>query len=100
MNLNFDFQNVTNTEFGIGHDNDNDQTFFFVPVDATVQGALFEMAQATWIAAQALTKTPTKYEPSEKYPSCEHVYLPSTMSFLSACGICTKRTIFRWIAIH
>lgn len=81
MNLNFDFQSVNTIEFGIGRDDDKAQAFFFVPVDATVQGALCEMAQATWDAAQVLTKSPTKYEPSEKYPSSEHVYLPINDEF-------------------
>ena len=81
MNLHFDFQSVNTIEFGIGRDDDKDQAFFFVPVDATVQNALCEMAQATWDASQALTQTPSKYEPSEKYPSFEHVYLPINDDF-------------------
>lgn len=76
MNLNFDFQNVKTTEFGIGRDDGDGQTFSFVTVDGDVQLALREMAHATWTAMQALTKTPVKYEPSEKYASHEHVYLP------------------------
>lgn len=76
MNLNFDFQTAKNIEFGIGRDNDNEQAFYFVPADTAVQVALCEMAQATWNSAQVLTETPSKYEPSEKYPSCEHIYLP------------------------
>lgn len=78
MNLNFDFQNVTTTEFGIGQDDGDDQTFVFVSVDGEVQGALREMSQTTWTAMQKQSTTPTKYEPSEKYASCEYVYLPLT----------------------
>lgn len=78
MNLHFDFQNVTTVEFGIGQDDGNDQSFAFVPVDGEVQSALSEMSQATWTAMQGQAATPEKYEPSEKYASCEHVYLPLT----------------------
>ncbi len=75
MKLDFDLQSVATTEFGVGCDDGDDQTFSFVAVDGGVQVALREMSQATWTAMQELAKTPTKYEPSEKYASCEHVYL-------------------------
>ncbi len=76
MNLHFGFKSVKTTEFGIGRDGGHGQTFWFVAVDKEVQVALREMAEATWTAMQELAKTPAKYEPSEKYASCEHVYLP------------------------
>lgn len=78
MNLHFDFQNVITAEFGVGQDDGDDQTFVFVSVDGKVQGALREMSQTTWTAMQKQAATPTRYEPSEKYASCEHVYLPLT----------------------
>lgn len=76
MTLNFDFHNVKTTEFGVGRDDGDGQAFTFVTVDGDVQLALREMAQATWTAMQALTKTPAKYEASEKHAGHEHVYLP------------------------
>ena len=78
MNLDFNFQNVITTEFGVGQDDGDEQTFDFVPVDGDVQGALREMSQATWTAMHEYATSPAKYEPSEKYASCEHVYLPLT----------------------
>ncbi len=78
MKLEFDFQNVITAEFGVGQDDGDDQTFVFVSVDGEVQGALREMSQTTWTAMQKQATTPTRYEPSEKYASCEHVYLPLT----------------------
>lgn len=83
MNLNFDLQNIVTAEFGIGHDDGDEQAFTFVSVDGDVQGALREMSQATWDAMQEQAMTPSKYEPSEKYASCEHVYLPLTDQFAS-----------------
>lgn len=78
MNLDFDFRNVITVEFGVGHDDGDDQTFSFVSVDGEVQTALSEMSQATWAGMQEHATTPEKYEPSEKYASSEHVYLPLT----------------------
>lgn len=78
MKLDFDFQNVITAEFGVGQDDGGDQTFAFVSVDGQVQSALREMSQATWAAMRKQATTPTKYEPSEKYASCEYVYLPLT----------------------
>jgi hypothetical protein len=76
MNLNFDIGNVTVTEFGVGRDDGNEQTFVAMPVDAGVQGALREMVQATWDAMQKDEDGPAKYEPSEKHGSTEYLYLP------------------------
>jgi len=76
MNLDFDIGNVTVTEFGVGRDDGDEQTFVAVPVDAGVQGALREMVQATWDAMQKDEDGPAKYEPSEKHGSTEYLYLP------------------------
>lgn len=75
MNLEFDLGSVTVTEFGVGRDDGNGQTFVAVPVDADVQGALREMVQATWDAMQKDGDGPAKYEPSEKHGSTEYLYL-------------------------
>jgi hypothetical protein len=76
MNLDFDIGNVTVTEFGVGRDDGDEQTFVSVPVDAGVQGALREMVQATWDAMQKDEDGPAKYEPSEKHGSTEYLHLP------------------------
>ncbi|MCW5941032.1 MAG: DUF4868 domain-containing protein [Fimbriimonadaceae bacterium] len=76
MTLEFDLASVTVTEFGVGRDDGNGQTFVAVPVDTDVQGALREMVQATWKATQNVEDGPAKYEPSEKHGSTEYLYLP------------------------
>ncbi len=76
MKLEFDIENVTVTEFGVGRDDGNGQTFVTVPVDADVQAALREMVQATWDAMQNDGDGPAKYQPSEKHGSTEYLYLP------------------------
>ena len=40
MKLDFDLEKVTVTEFGVGRDDGDGQTFIAVPVDADVQTAL------------------------------------------------------------
>jgi len=81
MNLNFDFGSVTLTEFGVGYDEGDGQTFVAIPVDAAVQGALHEMVQDTWDAMQENEDGPAKYEPSEKHGSTEYLYLPLRDNF-------------------
>lgn len=76
MNLKFDINNVTVTEFGVGRDDGRGRDFDRVTVDGNVQGALQEMAGATWAAMQAQTNTPPSYEPSEKHASIEYTHLP------------------------
>lgn len=78
MKLDFDLLDATITEFGVGRDDGDKQVFSFVSVDGEVQVALREMSRATWATMQALATVPVSYEPSEKYSSCEHVYLPLT----------------------
>lgn len=77
MKLEFDLDNVALAEFGVGHDDGNGQAFSAVPVDAKVQAALREMAQATWQAMQQDEDGPTKYEPSDKHGGVEYLYLSS-----------------------
>ncbi|MGH9894946.1 MAG: Kiwa anti-phage protein KwaB-like domain-containing protein, partial [bacterium] len=72
MKLDFDIGNVTVTEFGVGRDDGNGQTFVALPVDAHVQNALGEMVQATWDAMQKDEDGAAKYEPSEKHGATEY----------------------------
>lgn len=84
MNLQFDLANVTLTEFGVGRDDGNAQTFVAVPVDANVQTALHEMVQETWAVMQKEEDGPRRYEPSEKHGSIEYLYLPIDDGMASA----------------
>jgi len=74
MNLEFDLDNVTVAEFGVGKD--DGETFVTVPVDASVKTALREMLQATWDAMEQDGEDPEMYEPSEKHATTEYLYLP------------------------
>ncbi|WP_305803509.1 Kiwa anti-phage protein KwaB-like domain-containing protein [Thiolapillus sp.] len=74
--MKFDLDDVIVTEFGVGIDDGNEQTFVVVPVDAEVQTALHEMVQATWDVMQRDDTGPTRYQPSEKHGSIEYLYLP------------------------
>jgi len=76
MNLEFDLENITTIEFGIGRDSMDAQTFTFVSVDDEVQSELREMAVETWNGMLSITTEPMRYEPSEKHGSLEYVYLP------------------------
>ncbi|HZH41893.1 MAG TPA: Kiwa anti-phage protein KwaB-like domain-containing protein [Gemmatimonadales bacterium] len=76
MKLNFDRENVTVTEFGVGLDEGDGQTFVSIPVGVDVQAALREMVASTWESMQRDDGGPTQYEPSEKHGGTEYLYLP------------------------
>jgi hypothetical protein len=76
MRLEFDLDSVKVTEFGVGLEDGNGQTFVMVPVDADVQAALREMVWATWKAMQTDEEGAAKYEPSEKHGATEYLILP------------------------
>jgi hypothetical protein len=76
MKLEFDLGHVLVTEFGVGRDDGDGQTFFSVPVDTNVQVALREMVQATKDAMQNDADGPVMYEPSEKHAGTEFLFLP------------------------
>lgn len=77
MRINFDFEQIDVTEFGVGRDfgNGDEPDFTFVPVDVGVQNALCAMAQLTWRFMQD-AGDPQLYEPSDKHGSVEYLYLP------------------------
>lgn len=74
--MDFDINAIRTVEFGVGRDDGDEHAFHCIMVDDGVQAALGEMALATWKSMQNLTNDPFRYEPSEKYSGCEHVYLP------------------------
>ncbi|MDX2206156.1 MAG: DUF4868 domain-containing protein [Gemmatimonadales bacterium] len=76
MKLDFDLENVTVTEFGVGRDRCNGHSFVTVPVGVDVQNALREIVSATRAAMQKDTDDPPRFEPSEKHGSTEYLYLP------------------------
>ena len=76
MPLAFDVDTVGITEFGVGRDEEEGQTFSLVPVDTAVQNALREMVTATRNAMTELNDNPPAYEPSEKHAASEYVVVP------------------------
>lgn len=84
MKLDFDLEDVVHTEFGVGIDVDTRQEFILIPVDASVQKALIEMAQVTWATMQKDDDGPKMYEPSEKHESIEYLYLPLDSSLAAS----------------
>jgi Domain of unknown function (DUF4868) len=76
VNLDFNFDGITITEFGVGRDDGNAQSFCCVAVDGDVQAALRDVAVVTWNAMLQLSEVPSTYDPSEKYGSVEYVELP------------------------
>lgn len=81
MTIDFDFQSVSGTEFGVGINGGAGQEFYFVPSDGSVQAALLTMAVAT--RKSLMSVTAAKYEPSEKHGTEEPLYLPLNDSLAS-----------------
>jgi hypothetical protein len=100
MNLEFDLDKVTVSEFGVGKDDGIGETFVTVPVDASVQTALREMLQATWDAMEQDEEDPGMYEPSEKHATTEYLYLPLDHDWPHQSGSYTRRRIRRSITVH
>jgi hypothetical protein len=76
VNLEFDLDAVEVTEFGVGLDAGDGQSFLAVPVDHQVQAALGEMVALTWENMLRDTDEPPLYSPSEKHGSVEYLHLP------------------------
>lgn len=76
MKLEFDFCNVRIIEFGVGLDDCSSQSFCIVQVDGSTQSVLLDIAKYTMQAMLKMSETASRYDPSEKYASCEYVYLP------------------------
>jgi hypothetical protein len=92
LKLDLDFANLTLTEFGVGRDDGNGQTFVAVPVDTDVQGALREMVLETWDAMEKNEDGAAKYEPSEKHGSTEYLYLPLADEMASSIRVLHEAT--------
>lgn len=84
MNLMFDLETVSVTEFGIGSDAGDGQVFSAIPVDAKVQTSLLEMVHATWRALVESPDGPSQYEPSEKHAATEYLYLSLDHEFATS----------------
>ncbi|MBS1842616.1 MAG: DUF4868 domain-containing protein [Acidobacteria bacterium] len=76
MTIDFDFKAISSTEFGVGRDEEGNEVFRLIAVDADVQAALKEMALSTIGAMNDASIEPSQYAPSEKYGGHENVFLP------------------------
>jgi len=76
MKLLFDLDRVDIVEFGVGKENGGGQSFVGMMVDEDIQEALQKMAVHTWQEMEEQTKSPKKYDPSEKHAGTEYLYLP------------------------
>jgi hypothetical protein len=74
MALNLNLEGVRSTEFGVGRDVEEGESFSLIPVGADVQDALREMAAETW-AAMSENGDPDEYQPAEKHASQEYVII-------------------------
>jgi len=83
MSIQFDFDNIATTEFGLGLDQNDNRSYIHVPVDAEVQTALKEMVEETIRLMNKNSQNPETYSPSEKYASIEYVTLPITDNMAS-----------------
>lgn len=75
MNPEFNLGHVIHTEFGVGREDVNGQSFVVVPVGTDVQSVLRDMVRTTLNAMGKDENGPAKYEPSEKHGSIEYLYL-------------------------
>ena len=78
MNLNFDINNVTVAEFGVGYDDGDRSKFVLVPVGGSVQAALQKMIETTWHTMRQNSEEPSQYEPSEKHAGTEYLYMATS----------------------
>ena len=75
MNLNFDFEKIEVTEFGVGRQIGSDRIFVAVPTNVAVQRTLQEMVAATCQRMGDSAESPSTFDPAEKYASEEYLTL-------------------------
>ncbi len=75
MKLDFDLDNITLTEFGVGRGSSRNPILFDVRVNSEVKSTLYDLAQKTWEAMQSDTDRPKRFDPSELYPNTKYVYV-------------------------
>ena len=76
--MNFDFDNVRSTSFGICTRQQGDINFFDVAVEDHVQQLVKEMAVGTWHQMRSESNTAIAYEASERYSSKHHLFVDLT----------------------
>ena len=76
MNLTFDREQISTTEFGVGRNHSGNPRFNFVRADKDVQNAINDMVSSTVQALENASDEGRSYDPSEKFGSIEYLYLP------------------------
>jgi len=76
MDLRCDYAKARTIEFGLGRSAGKDLAFARVPASGEVQRLLKGMVDATVHALEEGSGDVAQYDPSEKYGSLEHLYLP------------------------
>jgi hypothetical protein len=75
VKIRFDAANVVHVEFGVGLEEEQETTFYFVPVGADVQRAIKEMAAATIEGMYEHGPEPARYDPADKHGAVEYLTL-------------------------
>ena len=75
MKLEFDLENIKETEFGIGLRSGKSLQYWLLAIDEGVKTTIQEMLKVTYAKMKELTQTPEQFDPSEKHESNEYLYL-------------------------
>lgn len=73
MPVDFNFQNVVTTEFGVGVNEERDQMLYAIPIDAGVQQALREMVNTTLETINRLDEGVAAFDPADKHAGEEYL---------------------------
>ena len=73
--MNFDFNEIETTLFGVCTRQSGNVQFFEVSVTPDVELAIGQMAQSTMNVMQRVSESPTAYEPSERYSGLQHLQI-------------------------
>ena len=82
MNLDFDLEQVVDTEFGVGVWVDDTRQFFVVPIEDTLKDVLVAMGIATATGLEGTATNQPRFEPGEKYANSEYLVLPIADEFV------------------
>lgn len=76
MSIDFDFDSITSTEFGVGLEENRQRAFFVMNTDAETKKELGRMLVDTKVSLENVSAGPALYSPAEKYSDRENLYLP------------------------
>ncbi len=88
--MNFDFDGIRATTFGVCTRQSDDVHFFDVPVASGVRTATEEMARSTMDAMRDVSEDPAAYEPSERYSGPQHLRVELDDPIAAFSALCSK----------